>query len=161
MKNAPVQLRKAGFSDIKSLQNLFKHALEADFSYFPVAYRNQVRRQNSYYYLLRSLLNKQRVILLARQGGQLIGYVIGSGHADKAGELYWLYVNPSTRGKRVGQQLLEEAVMELRNQGMSHVSLLTYNYQNYYKRFGFVETGMQQVHGVEVHVMRLEFKEND
>ncbi|HUC20973.1 MAG TPA: GNAT family N-acetyltransferase, partial [Candidatus Polarisedimenticolaceae bacterium] len=99
MITTTAQLRCARLGDIIPLRTLFVHALETDFSYFPPNYIKLVKRQHSLLRLAISLYKSQRIVLLAMFDERVVGYLIGSGHPDGVGEIYWLYVHPSNRSQ--------------------------------------------------------------
>ncbi|HEX7259453.1 MAG TPA: GNAT family N-acetyltransferase [Candidatus Saccharimonadia bacterium] len=158
MTSTAAQLRRAQLRDIAPLRTLFVHALETDFDYFPHRYLRQVKRQHSVPRLVVSLLKKQRIILIAALDKRIVGYMVGSGHQDGVGELYWLYVHPSQRGQRVGTKLLQQAIGELRQQGMHTVRLMTHKFERYYKRYGFEVCGTYAIESLEVKIMQLRFE---
>lgn len=155
MTTTEARLRRARFTDVYPLRTLFVHALKTDFNYFPPGYIKQVNRQHTMPHLAVSLLKKHRIIVLAALNDNVVGFIIGSGHEDAVGEVYWLYVHPSQRGQRLGSKLLYRALDELRSQGMKKVRLMTHQYENYYAKYGFEMAGTYKIDTLEVAIMEL------
>jgi len=158
MTSPAATLRRARISDIISLRTLFVHALDTDFMYFPSSYIKKVKKQHSVARLSVSLLKKQRIVLLALMNRRIVGYMVGSGHPDGVGEVYWLYVHPSERRQRLGSKLLQSAVQELRNQGMNSIKLMTHQSEEYYAKHGFESVGIYKIDGLEVTIMQLSLR---
>ena len=145
-------------SDIASLKRLFLHALETDFHYFPYEYRHLIARQNRHRHLLTAYLSKNRVIFLAKQDQQLVGYIIAGMLPDGQGYVYWLYVDPTARGEKIGVKLVQRTVEALREKGAGKVTLVTYNFDKYYLKLGFEYSGTQEIHGVTLHEMTYTYR---
>ncbi|HEV2412964.1 MAG TPA: GNAT family N-acetyltransferase [Candidatus Saccharimonadales bacterium] len=147
-------------SEVASLRRLFLHALETDFHYFPYEYRHLIARQNRHRHLLTAYLRKERVIYLAKQSQQLVGYVIAGMLPDGRGYIYWLYVDPTARGDKIGVKLVEQAKETLRKLGATEIDLVTYNFDKYYKKLGFEYSGTQEIHGVTLHEMTYNYHDH-
>ncbi len=154
MSTAVVQIRRASLGDIYPFRSLFVHTLATDFNYFPKAYVNQVKAEHTLLRLVISLFKKQRIILLAKLDGRIIGYMIGSGHANGVGELYWLYVDPLERRQRLGSKLVQQALVELKHQGMHSVRLMTRELEGYYAKYGFEVVGTYMIETFKLTIMQ-------
>jgi len=154
MPGIAVQIRPLRLRDVRRLHRLFLRALDSDFSYFPPGYVRQVKLQNSPTNLLRAWFDRRRLILVAVRGRQPVGFAFSAAHRDKIGHLYWLYVDPDLRGKRVGRDLLQLSLDGMQRRGMHSVELVTYNFDGYYKKHGFYHRGTSKLHDSQLHVMQ-------
>jgi len=80
------------------------------------------------------------ISLVAEQGGKIIGHVALSPVTISDGADSWyglgpISVHPKEQGKRIGSQLMHEAIAELKQLGADGCVLL--GDPNYYHRFGF------------------------
>lgn len=135
------------------LRRLFVRAVDEDFSYFPDEYRGKVLSDNNLPRLVVASLRPSRILVGARQAGRMIGYVIAGINGDESGKIYWLYVSPEGRGLNLGQSLLRRSMRQMHERGMRRVSLVTHDYTDYYKKFGFSLDKAQQLYGVDMKVM--------
>src|SRR3712207_6640108 len=96
----PIRLR-----DLPKLRRQFEVAANSSFAYLEPAHRRQVIKDNNLVRLGIAWAHPKRVLLGARRGDELLGYIIGSIENANA-NLYWLYVDPDSRGQNVGLRLL-------------------------------------------------------
>jgi GNAT superfamily N-acetyltransferase len=150
---ADITITSPSLTDIVALRRLFRIALQIDFQYFPAAYAKEIGAQNNLLHLALGRYQRDRVILVAKRAGHLIGYAIGSLTPQGGGELYWLYVDRPERRRKVGVQLLHAAIHELRRRGAGSINLVTYDLKDYYARQGFHYRGQQHIHGLDLDVM--------
>ncbi len=77
---------------------------------------------------------------VAENGGQIAGYLLVDILADSA-HIQQVSVDPAHAGKRIGQQLIDAAAEWARNQGLSTMTLTTFELvpwnAPYYVRLGF------------------------
>lgn len=88
--------------------------------------------------------------------GVLTGFAIASLSAQGA-YVYWLYVDASVRGQRVGLRLLEAVRKLSEKRGARSMSLATHNHQGYYRRHGFETIDQRDLHGVEMDIMKMDY----
>jgi len=150
---ADITITSPSLADIVALRRLFRIALQIDFQYFPAGYAKEIGAQNSMLHLALGRYQRDRLLLVAKRRGHLIGYAIGSLTPQGSGELYWLYVDRPERRRKVGVQLLQAAIKELRRRGASSITLVTYDLKDYYERQGFQHRGKQHIHGLDLDVM--------
>ena len=155
----PSVIHPARPQDLPALRRLFRAAVASDFAYFPETYRGGVLRQNTLPRLARAALHPRRIVLVAR-ADSLTGFLIGSLQPDGVAHIYWLFVDPTARGRRLGSELLEAGLRELRRAGASKVSLVTHRYRKFYERAGFHFDRVQLLPELfgdnEMHVMTLD-----
>ncbi|HSX14695.1 MAG TPA: GNAT family N-acetyltransferase [Candidatus Saccharimonadales bacterium] len=138
---------------VSQLHRLFQSAVASDFSYFPGPYRAQVLRENSLIRLLVAAFRPSRILLGAWRNGELVGYIIGVTNGNASAKIYWLYVRPDARGAKLGTKLLDSFVEVVRSRGMERISLVTHNYEDYYRKYGFKLEGTDKLYGVDMKIM--------
>lgn len=103
--------------------------------------------------LVRELHNKNSTFFFAKSGAEVIGYLkLNTGEAqteviDPGGmEVERIYILEEYQGKGYGQQLLEKAVTEARNQNLSFIWLGVWERNTkaieFYKKYGFTHLGV-------------------
>ncbi|HSX41678.1 MAG TPA: GNAT family N-acetyltransferase [Candidatus Saccharimonadales bacterium] len=142
-------------SELPRLSRLFRSALVDDFRYFPRAAFEQARRDNSLPRLAASWLKPGRILAVAVEGRNVVGYSIASAEDPLRSQLYWLYVRPSHRGQGVSGQLLDFTHRQMRAQGSLLVQLVTRDFADYYAQRGYKLAGQYQINGVDMHLMEL------
>lgn len=154
----PIKIRPARLKDTKLLADVFETAVKLHFDYFSPEYAARVLRENNAPRIGLSIIRPNRLVFLAEADGDIRGYAFGSLPADGRAQLYWLYVEPGTRGQNIGLSLLSKMLQAVRAKGASELQLVTYRYAPYYARQGFVQTNKVHLGGVEQDVMRFKFK---
>ena len=144
----PVKLR-----NLPALHRMFVGAVRAHFTYFPENEQERVIRDHRPFKLMLAAINPRRIILTAYHGGELVGYAIGGVPKNGKGQLFWLYVDPSRRGKNTGLTLLSRMLRMQGQLGATEVTLATYDHRRYYERQGFVLRDAYSVEGVPLDIM--------
>lgn len=157
MTTPPAVVRRPHLREMAALRRLFIEAVGGHFGYYPQEYRELILAQNRMHHLALAHLHPRRPVYVAEQNGRLMGYVI-AGRDGEAGHIYWLYVDPTSRGQNLGLKLLTRALRDFERQGLSRVELNTHDHQRYYGRQGFKTTREWELHGVPMTQMALEFK---
>ncbi len=139
--------------NVAPVHRLFVQAVRRNFTYFPEQAQAKVIRDHRPLKLLLAKLNPRRIILTAYYGDDLVGYVIGAVPRDAHGQIYWLYVDDSRRGKNTGLALLSRMIRYQRSLGASEVTLATHDHRRYYERQGFIWTESREVDGVRMDIM--------
>ncbi len=137
-----------------ALKTLFAHAIERSFDYFTPQYRALVQRDNTTLKIILGTLRRNRIILVARQEGRMIGYLFGAVGSDGVGRIFWLYVTPEARGSNVGLALLARSMRIMREQGAEVAELGTYDHRPYYERQGFVFSSQRHEGGCDIDILR-------
>ena len=119
------------------------------------------RTEEGYGSFLRSQLDeKDAVVLVAEDDGNVVGYVYGTNEGydwmslrGPAGALHDIVVDPAHRGKGIGAQLLDAIVEALEKRGAPRV-LLSTAYQNetaqrLFERAGFRPTMIEMTREAE------------
>lgn len=95
------------------------------------------------------------MIAVARNKDGLVGFAI-SGIKNELANLFWLYVNPSQRGARLGESLLQFVCENCKRKGVRKLALSTHDHEQFYARHGFQTVDEQELHGVPMKIMQLE-----
>lgn len=91
------------------------------------------------------------IIVLARQGGQVVGmcnllFTVSTALGERVAILEDMIVSPNYRGSGVGSQLLGQAIKFARLNGCKRITLLTdrdnESAQRFYQKHGFVISAM-------------------
>ena len=90
--------------------------------------------------LIKKLERDRDLFLIAEEGGQIIGAVIG-GWDGRSGWIYHLAVSPLLQGQGIGMQLMQEVENRLRRRGALEINLLVEGRNTqvvpFYQRLGF------------------------
>jgi ribosomal protein S18 acetylase RimI-like enzyme len=148
-----INIAQAGVLSLSAVSRLFAHAVEAHFTYFPPAVRERVIREHSLSKLLLATVDPRRVVLIARSGHRIVGYCIGAVPTSGPAQMYWLYVEPDSRGANIGLSLLSRMLKLLANRGAKEISLATHDHRRYYERQGFKFRQKTMVDGVEMDIL--------
>lgn len=136
------------------LKRLFSYAIDQSFDYFEPRYRLRVQRANTTLKILAGTLRRDRIILIARQDGNLAGYLFGAVDEKGIGHIFWLYVAPEARGSNVGLALLARSLRIMRDRGAEAAELATYDHRTYYERQGFIYRDQREEGGCRINVLR-------
>jgi ribosomal protein S18 acetylase RimI-like enzyme len=155
-----VRISSLSFAKIPALSRLFAEAVSRNFGYFPEWYQREIVREHSAMHLLLGYLHPSRIILTARDADRnLVGYAIGRAFRGGTGQIYWLYVDPSFRGRNTGLSLLAQMLRSQERKGAHAVSLATHDYRRYYERQGFNHHSQIETHGVPMDIMMYQIKQ--
>lgn len=154
MSKSPVVIRRPRPWEAARLKRLFTHAIEGSFDYFTPDYQQLVQRGNTTPKILLGSLRRDRIILTAFLGKELVGYLFGAIDEDGMGHIFWLYVSPDARGHNVGLALLARALRIMREKGAHTAELATYDHRRYYERQGFSLYGSREEGGCRIDVLR-------
>ncbi len=151
----PIRLR-----DLGKLRRQFEVAANSSFSYLEPRYRSQVIKDNNLPRLIVAWVRPDRLLLAAMKDGVLLGYIIGSVERPSA-NIYWLYVDPASRGQNVGLRLLAAFRRHAEKLGARNLVLATYDHQPYYARQGFKTVDKKTLHGKPMDIMALRIASNE
>jgi N-acetylglutamate synthase-like GNAT family acetyltransferase len=93
--------------------------------------------ENNLWSMVKGVVHPRRILLVAKDRGRIIGYVIGSVPAGGHGQIYWLFVGPDYRGQNVGLALLSRILKVMQAKGAKRATLITHDHAPYYARQGF------------------------
>lgn len=158
MSTSDATIRRPRLAELPSLQRLFSQAVRTHFAYFPDRYQRQVIKENNLWRLSVASFHPRRAIFVAVADGQVVGYAIGGLDNQRIGYIFWLFVEPSHRGANLGLKLLSRLLRHFEQQGAIGAKLGTYDHQAYYQRQGFREEYREDLQGVPITYMSLEWK---
>ena len=136
-ENTTITIQPLRLIEARRAHALFVDALTHHFGYFNTAYRQQVLAENTWWSMVKGVIHPRRLLLVAKDGSRVIGYVIGSIPPDQHAQIYWLFVDPDYRGQNIGLALLSRMLKVMRAKGAAKASLLTHDHAKYYARQGF------------------------
>lgn len=129
--NRVVEVRPAGPADVPTIASLDQAAFGPLWAYSERVFH--------------SVLGKVACFLVAWQGSQPIGYVLGTLHGENHAHIVRLAVHPQGQGQRIGVRLLAAAFRHFLAIGARAISLNTQEEnsrsQRLYRWFGFRPTG--------------------
>jgi len=137
------------------LRTLFSTALEKDFAYFLPDYRTGIRNANSRTRLQLATVHPRRLVLGLYSQGELMGYSMSGLHSNDQAFLFWLYIAPNMRGKKLGYELLQQTEDHLKKRNVDSIELITHNQQHFYERHNYeMKKIMREIAaGVDMYVM--------
>lgn len=127
-------IRSATQADVPALGRLGALLVKTHYNFDTRRFLSPSPRTEQGYgsFLGSQIRDKDAVVLVAEENGEVVGYSYGSneGHdwmslRGPAGELHDIVVDPAHRGKGVGEQLLNEIVKALEEKGAPRVVLST------------------------------------
>ena len=151
-----VRIEQIPIRHVTHLHTLFSDALHSDFNYFSEAYRKKVLNTNNLLKMYLGTLNPSRLYIGLYYDNKLVGYSLSSVQPARQGFLYWLFVSPDLRNKKLGKQLLDKTENNLRAKGVDTLSLVTHNQQQFYERQDYVMEKIlsELVADVDMYVMK-------
>ena len=151
-----VRIQNIPIHHITHLHRLFSDALVSDFGYFSENYRQTVLSSNNLLKMYMGAINPSRLYTGLYYNNKLTGYSLSSVQPAGQGFLYWLFVSPELRHKKLGKQLLDTTENNLRTKGVDSISLVTHNQQQFYERQDYVLEKIlsEVVADVDMYVMK-------
>jgi ribosomal protein S18 acetylase RimI-like enzyme len=151
--SAIVQVRRATPGDLPAIGRLGALLVRTHHEYDPQRFIPATSRTPQGYasFLATQLEQSQLVVLVAEQGGEVVGYTYAGIEGQDwmalrgpAGVLYDIVVDPAHRGKGIGRTLLDETLQQLEARGAPRVVLSTAQQnqeaQRLFARAGFRRT---------------------
>lgn len=151
-----VKIRKIPVRHITHLHRLFSDALITDFNYFSSGYRQKVLDSNNLFKMYLGSLNPSRLYVGLYNHGQLAGYSLSGVQPSRQGFLYWLFIHPELRSKKLGKRLLVETETHLKRRGVDTLSLVTHNQQKFYEHQDYTLNKIlpEVISDVDMYVMK-------
>jgi amino-acid N-acetyltransferase len=118
-----IEYKKAKLSDIKAMQELILPEVRSGV----ILYRSDDE-----------IANNIRSYILAKDGDKLVGFVAVHIHAPDLAEVRSLIVDEGYRGKKIGQNLVLDAIKESIHYGVKKLFTLTYK-KEFFEKLSFKE----------------------
>src|SRR5262245_57407950 len=127
-----MMIRRATAADVPALGRLGKLLVQTHYEFDNKRFIPPTSRTEEGYgsFLGTQSVEKNAVVLVADEGGEVVGYSFGTnaGHdwmslRGPAGELHDIVVDPAHRGKGIGERLLQAMVKALEAKGAPRVVL--------------------------------------
>lgn len=148
------RVHKIQIKHLRPLRKKFIEAANSSFSYLPTKERQKVIRDNNLLHLTVSYARPKRLLLGLSDDSGLHGYAIG-GFNNASASLFWLYVDPTLRGRGYGLQLLGVFKEMAASKQCRTLSLSTHTHQDYYIKHGFSDVEKTTLHGVPMDIMKI------
>jgi ribosomal protein S18 acetylase RimI-like enzyme len=144
-----MQVRTASQEDRPAIRDVARRSLQASYSLEPTAIISAIGEWYDENRLKDMLNDDDKVLLVADQGGQVVGFSDAIITGDGTGEVLWLHVDPDYRGEDIGRRLFERTRDELADAGGTalHGRVLADNAGGnvFYEEQGFVKVGEEEV----------------
>lgn len=147
--------------DVLATHRVFRDALQNHFDYFDEAFRRNVLASNRPYHLAAAAIHPSRMVLVAKDGRNIIGYAIGSVPKGGNGQIYWLFVNPDFRGQNLGLKLLSRIMAAMSAKGATEAILVTHTHAKYYARQGFKHVRTVRTGGQIGYVLKYKLEDHE
>lgn len=135
-KTNTLRVRKMGVRDIVPTRDLFYRSIDDDFSYFPLDYRDRLRREHDLARLSKAYLSPRASFILLTNKADRIGYCFLRFIHSRA-YLFWMYVDKEYRGIGGGARLLSSALDEVARHNATKIELVTHDKESFYSKYGF------------------------
>lgn len=144
-----MNVRPATADDGEAIRETAHHSLEASYSLSPATIESAVEEWYSDDELEDLFADDDRLVLIAEEDDQCVGFVEAVEVDDVSADLLWLHVAPEHRGHGAGEALFEAIRAELDARGIDHLRgrVLSDNPQgnDFYAAHGFVKAGETKV----------------
>ncbi|MFB6223202.1 MAG: GNAT family N-acetyltransferase [Haloarcula sp.] len=144
-----MRIREAEPSDRPAIRDVARRSLEASYSLGPKAITSAIEEWYDEERIEEVLAEESRVMLVAEQDGQVVGFSENVLSGDGIGTILWLHVDPSYRGEGIGAALFDETDQVLHQRGAETLDgrVLADNVEgnSFYEDRGFERTGTGEV----------------
>jgi len=124
-----MRITKPSLRDVRAMQELTRPEVE----------RGIILERSS-----DEIANAIRSYLVAKEGEKIIGFCALHIHSETLAEIRSLVVAQTHRDKGVGRAIVEEAIGEALQYGVSEVLVLTYR-RSFFEKFGFIEVSKELI----------------
>lgn len=144
-----MNIHQATPEDGDAIREVAHRSLEASYSLSPATIEGAVTEWYGADALDELFADDDRLVLLAEEDDELVGFSESVQIDDEKADLLWLHVAPVHRGHGAGDALFEATREELEDRGVEHLRgrVLADNTQgnDFYERHGFVSAGETEV----------------
>lgn len=142
-----MQIQKVNESEVELFHKIFTTVLKEGFPEYSLALINFfVKKDFSPEEVRRKVRNGDYHVLVAEEGGEIIGFLVFEKPYGGVSYCPWLGILKDVRGKGVGSALMKEWEKEVLSLGGHKLMLLTQAEKNrgFYKKCGFKEEGFEE-----------------
>lgn len=140
-----MKIREATESDSDRIRDIAERSFQASYALSPLDIETIVESEFEAESITATLDDDKRIVLVAEQDDTLLGFVEIRITAGERGEIVWLHVDPTERGKGVGTELFERALARLRERAAETIQaiILAKNQEGgeFLERFDFKHSG--------------------
>ncbi len=120
------------------MSGLAAESARTDYGFYPPEIQTLIAKRGGIAPLLRSRLRLSRLVLVALQRDQVIGYLVASPTVDGIAVVHSLYVTGAARNSGTGRKLLTDLESRLKNRGVHKIMLWTEIAADYYQKLGWI-----------------------
>lgn len=141
-----MQIRPALVKDIDRFYELFREIMHEGYSGYPESLKSRFLEKeysiNNFYVWVEKFF---RLVLLAEEQGEVVGYLVGDYTFGGVGFVSWIGVKKDKRGVGVGKQLFKNYESFAKTRNAHLIELYTYEkIIPFYENLGFKEIGRRQ-----------------
>jgi len=144
-----MEIREARTRDRPAIRDVARRSLEASYSLGPRAITGAIEEWYDESRLREIVNDDGELLLVAEDGGQVVGFSESVVTGEATAQLLWLHVDPDYRGENYGQQLFDTTREHLENQGIDTLQgrVLADNKAGtaFYEAQGFDKVGEEEV----------------
>ncbi|MBV0923645.1 GNAT family N-acetyltransferase [Halomicroarcula limicola] len=144
-----MNVRPASPADGPAIRDVARRSLQASYSLGPQAITSAIEEWYDEEQLEATLADGDRLLLVADDDGQIVGFSESVLAADNTGTLLWLHVDPAHRGVGNAASLFERTREQLRELGATHLQgrVLDDNVDGntFYEEQGFERAGSEEI----------------
>jgi len=134
-----ITIQPASLRDVRQISGLSKQSVATAYSFYNDEIKGILRGRQSIPRLFNTILRGLRVVLVAKRGRQVVGYLVGTPANDGVALVYSLYVDKDERGSAVGKRLLDYFDDQVVPDYIAKIMLWTEVAAPYYRKIGWRE----------------------
>jgi len=147
-----MEIREADVRDRPAIRDVARRSLEASYSLGPQAITGAIEEWYDENRLRDIVSDDDKLLLVADDGGQVVGFSESVATGDQTAQLLWLHIDPDYRGERHGQRLFDATRERLGESGIDTLQgrVLADNQAGtaFYEAQGLTHVGEEEV---EIH----------
>lgn len=140
-----MKIREATESDSNRIRDIAERSFQASYALSPRDIETILETEFEAESITAGVDDDMRILLVAEQDDTILGFVETRITAGERGEIVWLHVDPTERGKGVGTELFERALARLRERVTEKIQaiILAENQEGgeFFERFDFKHSG--------------------
>ncbi len=119
-----MEIREAVESDSDRIQATAEQSLQASYAFSPIEIELIVEAELGAESIAARLDDDERILLVAERDDILLGFAEAKTETDERGEIVWLHVDPTERGRGVGTELTERVIADLRERAVKGIQAI-------------------------------------